>query len=37
MKEVVLSLEQGLQQVIADAVSGIETFLSNRSQGTTNA
>jgi ABC-type uncharacterized transport system auxiliary subunit len=31
MKEVVRSLEHNLQQVIADAASGIETFLSSRS------
>jgi cholesterol transport system auxiliary component len=33
MKAVVLSLEHNLQQVIADAASGIETFLLNRNQG----
>jgi ABC-type uncharacterized transport system auxiliary subunit len=31
MNEVVRSLEHNLQQVIADAASGIETFLSSRS------
>jgi ABC-type uncharacterized transport system auxiliary subunit len=31
MKEVVVSLEHNLQQVIAEATSGIESFLSNRS------
>jgi len=30
MKEVVASLDHNLQQVIADAASGIETFLSNQ-------
>jgi ABC-type uncharacterized transport system auxiliary subunit len=30
MKEVVASLDHNVQQVIADAVSGINTFLSNR-------
>jgi cholesterol transport system auxiliary component len=30
MKEVVLSLERNLKQVIADAASGVETFLSKR-------
>jgi hypothetical protein len=29
--EVVLSLERNLQQVITDAASGIDAFLSNRS------
>jgi ABC-type uncharacterized transport system auxiliary subunit len=33
MKEVVLSMEHNLQQVIADAVSGIDAFLSSRNQG----
>ena len=33
MKDVVRSLEHNLQQVVTDAASGIETFLSNRSQG----
>ena len=30
VKELVVSLDRNLQQVIADAVSGIENFLSNR-------
>ena len=30
MKEVVRSLEQNLLQVVGDAASGIETFLSSR-------
>jgi ABC-type uncharacterized transport system auxiliary subunit len=35
MKEVVLSMEHNLQRVIADAASGIDLVLSNRSEGAT--
>jgi ABC-type uncharacterized transport system auxiliary subunit len=35
MKEVILSMENNLQRVIADAASGIELVLSNRSEGVT--
>ena len=33
MKEVVVSLQDNLHRVIADAASGIEEFLSSRSEG----
>jgi ABC-type uncharacterized transport system auxiliary subunit len=33
MKDVVRSMEQNLHQVVADATSGIEMFLSSRSEG----
>ena len=33
IKEVVLSLEHNLQQVVSEAASGVESFISNRTQG----